>query len=241
MEYHEIIAATGAGAAHPGGFGGTLDFLADAEVSPGQRVLEVGCGTGRTSCALAAMGCAVTAVDRSEAMLEKAKRRAALLGATIDFVQGDLRALPFEAASFDIVFAESVTAFAPPAEAYREYARVLRSGGRVWDRELYKIEADAPELDAEMYALYGSAPLPTKSGWLESLKAAGFVRVGVWTPRDGRPFVVGSAELEADPLQFIDLDRVLRPDVAAFTARNAAFLRRFGEALSYGVFIGENP
>ncbi len=240
MDYHEMIAAFGAGAAHPGGFGGTLEFLADVGVAPGTRVLEVGCGTGRTACALSAMGCEVVGMDRSEAMLAKARRRAALAEARVDFVQGNILALPFESASFDVVVAESVTAFVPaPSEAYREYARVLRSGGRVWDRELYKLEADDPALDAEMLALYGSTPLPTKAAWLASMEAAGLSQVRCWTPRNERPTAVGSAEQEADPFRFIDLESALRPELTAFAARNARFLDAYGSRLSYAVFIGE--
>jgi SAM-dependent methyltransferase len=240
MEYHEIIAALGEGAAHPGGFAGTMEFLAEAGVAPGMRVLEVGCGAGRTACALAAMGCKVTGVDRSEAMLANARRRAAHQRADVVFVRGDLRALPFENGAFDLVVAESVTAFvASPAEAYREYARVLRPGGRVWDRELFKIAADDPALDAEMLALYGTTPLPTKEGWLGAMSAAGLARVRCWSPRNGRPTAVGAAETEADPHRFLDLERALRPEVAAFAARNAAFLARYGSRLSYAVFIGE--
>jgi hypothetical protein len=63
--------------------------------------------------------------------------------------------------------------------------------------------------------------------------------VRCWSPRNGRPTAVGAAETEADPHRFLDLERALRPEVAAFAARNAAFLARYGSRLSYAVFIGE--
>lgn len=64
MNYHEMIAAMGEGAAHPGGYKGTLAFLDGVDIPPGLRVLEVGCGTGRTACLLAQKGAKVTAMDR---------------------------------------------------------------------------------------------------------------------------------------------------------------------------------
>ena len=115
MEYHEIIAALGEGSAHPGGFAGTMEFLAEAGVAPGMRVLEVGCGAGRTACALAAMGCDVTGVDRSEAMLANARRRAGLLRADVVFVRGDIRALPFDDGAFDLAYSSSVVEHVAPA------------------------------------------------------------------------------------------------------------------------------
>ena len=116
MNYHEIIAAVGEGSAHPGGFKGTLDFMEFIGITPGLRVLEVGCGTGRTACLLAQMGAQVTAMDQSIVMLEKAEHRAQQQQLQIEWIQGDITAIPLRSDTYDAVIAESVTVFtADPA------------------------------------------------------------------------------------------------------------------------------
>lgn len=60
----------------------------------GDRVLDVGCGTGRHAVALAGHGCEVTGVDLSPAMLEVANRRAEQAGVSVTLVEADARHLP---------------------------------------------------------------------------------------------------------------------------------------------------
>lgn len=182
INYHEIIAAVGEGSAHPGGYQGTLDFVESVGIDSGLRILEVGCGTGRTACLLAQKGARVTAMDQSGAMLEKAEKRARLQQLRIDWIQGDICAIPLASESYDVVIAESVTIFAAdPVKAYREYCRVLRQGGQVWDRELYQTSSH-PELELEMRRLYGNARLPDQEQWMNMMRDAGFQRVRQWEP-----------------------------------------------------------
>src|SRR5882757_2009818 len=69
----------------------------------GLKVADLGCGTGRHALRLAAAGARVTAVDFSEAMLARARRKPG--AAAISFVQHDLvKPLPLESAFFDRVF-----------------------------------------------------------------------------------------------------------------------------------------
>ncbi|MGG6311352.1 class I SAM-dependent methyltransferase [Paenibacillus macerans] len=260
MNYHEIIAAVGEGSAHPGGFAATAEFVEHIGIQPGLRILEVGCGTGRTACLLAQKGARVTAMDQSSVMLEKAARRAQLQQLQIDWIQGDVAAIPLMSDAYDVVFAESVTIFAAdPVKAYREYHRVLRKGGQVWDRELYRTR-DHPALEQEMRALYGNAFLPGAEEWLRMLQAAGCRHGRLWEPAaeetgeaaGGGHAEAASADANAsaettpfawnngwDPYRFIDLEALQNPAVAAFFGENEAFLQRYREHLAYGVFIAE--
>ena len=71
------------------------------ELQPGQRVLDLGCGTGRHSVALALAGMTVTGVDLSAALLERARATASAEGMQVSWLQRDMRELddlgPFDA------------------------------------------------------------------------------------------------------------------------------------------------
>jgi SAM-dependent methyltransferase len=92
----------------------------------GRDVLELGCGAAQWSIALARRGARCTGLDNSERQLEHA--RAA--GADFPLVHASAEAIPFPAASFDIVFADhGAFTFADPHLTGPEAARVLRPGG----------------------------------------------------------------------------------------------------------------
>jgi ubiquinone/menaquinone biosynthesis C-methylase UbiE len=88
--------------------------------------LDAGCGTGRHAVRLAERGCTTVGIDLSDAMLREASAKAA----SAHFAGGDLRALPFPDATFDLVVSSLAICHLPePSSALRELARVLRPGG----------------------------------------------------------------------------------------------------------------
>jgi SAM-dependent methyltransferase len=96
-------------------------------IPPGPA-LDAACGTGRYSTYLAEKGHSVIGVDQSEAMLDIARRKLA----TADFRQGDLTALPLPDNSVNAVVCALALVHVPDlAPALREFARVLRPGGRL--------------------------------------------------------------------------------------------------------------
>ncbi len=67
-----------------------VEFLVETlALRPGMRVLDVGCGTGRHSVALAILGCDVTGIDLSEGMLSEARKSAVEAGVTVSWLQAD--------------------------------------------------------------------------------------------------------------------------------------------------------
>ncbi len=95
-------------------------------VGEGQRVLEVGCGTGLVLQRVARFAAQAKGVDVSPGMLEHARRRG------LDVVEGSATALPFPDASFDVAYSFKVLAHIPDLDAcLREMARVIRPGGFV--------------------------------------------------------------------------------------------------------------
>jgi demethylmenaquinone methyltransferase/2-methoxy-6-polyprenyl-1,4-benzoquinol methylase len=98
-------------------------------VRPGDRVLDGCCGTGDLAVAARAAGAGhVVGLDFSERMLERARRKAPEL----EWVQGDVLALPFEDASFDSAVVGFGARNVEDLEAgLKELRRVLRLGGRL--------------------------------------------------------------------------------------------------------------
>ncbi|MGB8331621.1 MAG: methyltransferase domain-containing protein [Polyangiales bacterium] len=102
--------------------------------TPGQSVLDAGCGYCFHAMRLARRGLRVTGVDFSEAALRhgRANIEAAGLSDSITIQRADLLALPFEDASFDFVQCFGVLMHIPEVEsALEELARVLKPGGRL--------------------------------------------------------------------------------------------------------------
>jgi demethylmenaquinone methyltransferase / 2-methoxy-6-polyprenyl-1,4-benzoquinol methylase len=103
-------------------------LTAEAVVKSDYKVLDACCGTGDLALAGERAGGRVTGVDFSERMLERARRKSA----SIEWVQGDLLALPFPDGSFDAATVGFGIRNLEDLEAgLRELARVLRPGGRL--------------------------------------------------------------------------------------------------------------
>jgi phosphatidylethanolamine/phosphatidyl-N-methylethanolamine N-methyltransferase len=115
-------------ALHPG----RVDAIKRMAIKPGDRVLEVGVGTG-INAALYPRDCSVTGVDLSSSMLEKARERVARKGVrNVRLLQMDAANLKFADDAFDIVYAPYVISVVPdPVAVTREMVRVCRPGGRI--------------------------------------------------------------------------------------------------------------
>jgi SAM-dependent methyltransferase len=112
-----------------------------ARISPGQRVLDVACGTGVVAVTAARAGALVAALDLTPELLERARENGATAGVTIDWREGDAEQLPFETGSFDAVVSQFGHMFAPrPEVVTAEMLRVLAPGGTIafstWPPEL---------------------------------------------------------------------------------------------------------
>lgn len=102
---------------------------------PGSSVLDLGCGTGRTTMPLVERGYRVLGLDLTPRMIESALRLAADRGLSIDYEIGDATDLRFDAESWDHVLFSNQGWTQIPGEARRlraleEVFRVLRPGGR---------------------------------------------------------------------------------------------------------------
>jgi SAM-dependent methyltransferase len=127
----------------------------------GEHVLDAATGTGEVALRVARAGGDVTAIDISEPMLEKARRRAEEEGVAVQFDRGDVEYLPYEDASFDIVVSNFGLVFAPDhANVAAELARVTRPGGRV----AFSAWKPNPKL-GELYRRFTEDPLEGREAY----------------------------------------------------------------------------
>ncbi len=113
------------------------EVLAERWLTAGERVLDVGCGTGREALAFAARGLAVVGVDVSRRSLDVARARAAEIGARAEFHLGAIEDLDLAPATFDAVYFGSDVYAGIPGQKRRVAAllrarSLLRPGGRVF-------------------------------------------------------------------------------------------------------------
>lgn len=110
-------------------------------VRSGQRVLDVACGTGVVALTARRLGALATGLDLTPELLERARENSRIANVDIDWHEGDVEALPFDDAAFDVVLSQYGHMFAPrPDVAVAEMLRVLKPGGALafstWPPEL---------------------------------------------------------------------------------------------------------
>jgi len=102
------------------------DWAATLNIQPGKQVLDLGCGPGNLTRELAAGGVRITGVDKSDAMIKRAKRPQS----QAQFKADNATDLSLEAASFNVVLSASLINVVPnPSALLSEMARVLRPQG----------------------------------------------------------------------------------------------------------------
>jgi SAM-dependent methyltransferase len=142
--------------------------LAFAQVKPGMTVLDVGCGTGVTSLAMAQGGAKVTGLDISKPMLGLARERAAKAGLNVSFIEADASAYPF-APDFDLIFSRfGVMFFDAPVAAFANMRKALKPGGRIaficWRTPPENPWASAPLMAAKPFLPEQPPPDPLAPG-----------------------------------------------------------------------------
>ncbi|SFC89174.1 Methyltransferase domain-containing protein [Bacillus sp. 491mf] len=178
--YLDFLAAFGIGSAHPGGFTLTKQILTQLSLGPYTKLLEIGCGTGRTASYIVKQyGSVVSAVEMNETMIEKAKKRWNKDGVNIELIKGSAETLPFRDEVFHIVLGESVLAFTNKRKTIDECYRVLQRGGVLLVIELVAEQHLSIHEEAQIMTLYGMEQLLTEHEWIALFQEAQFTTVRV--------------------------------------------------------------
>jgi hypothetical protein len=164
---------------HPGGLATSRQLLLASGLTPGQRMLDAGCGLGASS-RLAALefGLVVDACDVSVEAIRRADQRAADAGARIRFAEASVLELPFASGSFAGVLVECVLSTTARAAALGELRRVVGDGGRLLVSDVVSNGlVDLPEPLASVLCLSQA----WRPGELEqAVASAGFVIERTW-------------------------------------------------------------
>ena len=187
---------------HSGGLAATRLLAKFARIAKGEKVLDVGCGAGGPSRVLASeVGAVVTAIDLAPGLIELAKRLGEVSHIPVIFEQGDALQLPFEDASFDVVWTQHAACnIADKSRLYAEIRRVLRPGGRLAMHDVLRgpvggpFHMPMPCGDTEEEAFF---PDPTR---LKRLLVASGFRELVW--RDRTQATIAFFDRLPDPGQF---------------------------------------
>lgn len=148
-------------------------WLEFADVRPGYRVLDVGCGTGVVARDLGQrvgeQG-RVVGVDPSRRLIQEAVRRAKGQGleGRIEFRSADGAVLPFPDGSFDLVLAATVFSHIPNGlEVLAEMTRVTRSGGTVavFDHDIDTMVVNASDRELSRRIIHAYCDCHFTSGW----------------------------------------------------------------------------
>lgn len=134
-------------------FAGVSNVAVFAEIPPGATVLDLGCGAGLDSLIAAQrVGPAgrVIGIDFSQAMLQRACQAAIEAGINhVEFRRADAEKLPLDDVSIEVALVNGIFNLNPARDTiFRELARVVQSGGRVYAAELILCQPLPPEVQA---------------------------------------------------------------------------------------------
>lgn len=178
MSYIDLLAILGIEDAHPGGFELTKYILTFLPLYQNSKVLEIGCGTGKTAIYLNNnYSCNITVVEVNDKMIQLAKKNFENMNVPIQLIKANAEKLPFATSKFEIILSESATAFTNVKLSLKEYVRVLKKNGVFVCIEMTSEEKLNQSEQIEIMGVYGVKQVLTEFEWIDELKRSGFNRI----------------------------------------------------------------
>lgn len=228
---------------HLGGLGATRELAERCRIDAGKRVLEVGCGPGKTACYLAGRyGCQVVGVDYLKRMIDRANERAVRekVAHHVAFLAADAQRLPFGDECFDVVVSEFVTGLVDDkAAAVSEYLRVTRPGGYIGINEATWMKPPPAALAEALAGSFGVREVLTSDAWVQVLENAGLKDIEQRCRRAERKDDAWERLKDLLPIWHRVVHLYLTDALFRTLVREASALPRdFLEYFGYGIYVG---
>lgn len=228
--YTDMLAHLGISSAHPGGIELTNIILQQVNLKEKMKILDVGCGTGKTASILAReYKCNVTAIDNHDTMVKKARKRFNKENLEIRLIKANCENLPFEGEQFDFIIAESVLAFTEAKLSLPALYKVLNCSGKLIAIEMTAESEITKEEKKEINTVYGIKNVLSEDEWKKLFIEIGFTSVTIFNNYDPS-IAVQFIENEDDPSPFIN------PQLFRILEAHSELMQKYQKKLNFRVF-----
>lgn len=224
---------------HTRGRPATVELAKLVGFTGSEEVLDVGSGLGGPSRFLArTYGCHVTGIDLTPEFVAVAEKLTQLtrLGDKVSYSQGDALAIPFAAATFDVVWSQNVAMnIADRPRLYAEIQRVLRPGGKYALSDVVRGEGE-PHYPVPWAREPGASHLLTEEATRLELERAGFAIVA-WENTTARALAAALERAGTTSLPPLGLHLLFGPDWPAISANILRNYREHRIGVIHGVAV----
>ena len=239
----EIMYSCGMEILHPGGLEKTLEMAIDCNINKNSKVLDIGSGKGVTAIFLAEeFGCEVIGVDLSKAMIDFAVKSVQQKGLSdkITFLNLDAHILPFNAQTFDVVFAECSTTLMDKEKAFSEFIRVTKPGGYIGDIEMCWTQKPDKIIEDKAFDIWDGFTTKTIDEWQEFYQKMGLTDIKI---DDFSDKLENMEKLYIKWLGFRGIIKIMWHLLKSRTLRKGMieyykFFKDYKDFIGYGYFVG---
>ncbi|MBU0758206.1 MAG: class I SAM-dependent methyltransferase [Nanoarchaeota archaeon] len=246
VSFFEAVSMLGSGDTHPDGFASTKKMLTNVSIKESDVVLDMGCGTGKTSCYIAEhFGCRVVGADLSVGMISSATERAKKksISNMVEFIVADIEDIPIVENSFDYIFVESVLIYVDKKKAFSEMKRVLKPNGILCFNEFTWLKKPKSLLVQKTKdVLDAPAEILMTDDWDLLVRENGFIDIRSTTARFRMNLYYQIKKLSAQGLRsfYILYKSIMNPNILKKIFEIKQHFQKNSEYFGYSIFIAQN-